>query len=422
MNSPQTNPGVDNFGVRISGTITPQLFDVYKFLISSDDASVMYLGTNNLQNSIVPTEIASQTGANVAYSAMPGTYSDQVMQAGVPRAFQVLMKEGGGGDYVRAAWVGGLNNNEVYNNNTLIDALQPIPAVYLSVYADPVGANVGIVTQPIAAVTTNEVFQLQLSLVATGAITGNVNPPIAYIWQRKRTADAGFLDMPDGNGAATFVSPRLQFPADNGARFRCLVGVPGKAVFSTETLVTVGQDAAAPVIVRTYGNAGYTNATIAFNEPIDIVQLSGLTITSTNGDPALTVSNPRVVNLTNLVVTTSLQTTNVRYTVTLSGVRDIASAPSTIAANTTTSFTSWIIGRGGVTAQRFLNLGTATGAGGLDVLRNSPKFPIPPSSTSRASRPASPGLWEPRRPSRWPRPAAPRCPAPASATSGRATA
>lgn len=373
LNFPQTNPGIDNFGVRITGTITPQVFDFYKFLISSDDASVMYLGTDNRLSSIVRTEVASQTGANVAYANMPGTYTDQVMFAGVPRAFEVLMKEGGGGDYVRAAWVGGLTDPTTYNNNDLINALQPIPAVYLAVYADPVGANVGIVTQPVAAITTNEVFQITLSLVATGSITGVANPPISYIWQRKRTSDSDFIDFPDGNGNATFLTPRLQFPADNGARYRCLVSVPGKSVFSSETLVTVGQDTAAPVIVRSYGSANYTNATIAFNEPIDIAQLTGLTITSTNGD--LTVSNPRVVNLTNLVLTTSLQATNVRYTVTLSGVRDIAFSPTTIAPNSTTSFTSWIIGRGGVTAQRYLNLGTATGAGGLDVLRNSSKFP-----------------------------------------------
>ncbi len=373
--SPQTVPGLDNFGVKLSGSITPQLFDFYKFFVSSDDASVMYLGTNQQQSSIVFTEIASQTGANVAYSAMPGTYSDQIMQAGVPRAYQLLMKEGGGGDYVRAAWVGGLNDNATYNSDALINALDPIPLVFLSVYADPVGANVGVSVQPVAAVTTNEVFQVRLSLTATGAITGLLNPPISYIWQRKRTSDSDFVDFLIGNGGPSFLTPRLEYPADNGARFRCLVSVPGKGVLSAETVFTVGQDTTAPVIARSFGSRTYDTVTVAFNEPIDISQLSGLSITSTNGDPAFALSNPRVVNLTNLVVTTSQQATNVRYTVSLSGVRDIALVPNTIAPNSTSPFRGWIIGRGGVTAQRFLNLGTATGAGGLDVLRNAAKFP-----------------------------------------------
>lgn len=380
LNSPQTVPGLDNFGVRLTGTITPQLFDLYRFLVTSDDASAMYIGTNNLQNSVNPVPVANQEGANVAFSLMPGTgnYVFPRMEAGVPYAFRLLMKEGGGGDFVRAAWVGGINGGDAMSNDALLDALPSIPAVFLSVYADPVGANVGVSVQPIAAITTNEVFQVRLSLVATGAISGLVNPPISYIWQRKRTSDADFVDFVDNNGETTFLTPRLQYPADNGARFRCLVSVPGKGVYSSETLFTIGQDTTPPVIVRSAGNRTYDTVTVSFNEPINIGNLSALSVTSTNGDPDLTVSNPRIVNLTNLVITTSQQATNVRYTVTLSGVRDIALVPNTIAPNSTTSFRGWIIGRGGVTAQRFLSLGTATGAGGLDVLRNAAKFPNSP--------------------------------------------
>ena len=236
----------DNYGIRVSGNITAPFNEGWTFLVSSDDASGFYLAATTDPLTLNTNAIAYEGGCCRSFAATIDRGIQQFMQGGTPYYYQAIVKEGGGGDFLNVGWVGSANDPK-YGDNGYIGGLGTIPATYLTAFADPVGATVGIVVGPVASVTVNELAGLPLDTVkvaATGAITGNLNPPISYIWQRKRVGDSVFTDLANASdvnfgtlsSAATYGqvgfnatntsrtldgrTPLLMTTADNGAQFR----------------------------------------------------------------------------------------------------------------------------------------------------------------------------------------------------------
>ncbi|HVV72047.1 MAG TPA: PA14 domain-containing protein, partial [Verrucomicrobiae bacterium] len=98
----------DNYGMRITGTLTPPGTGQWNFFIRSDDSSALYLNTSG---PAIPDAFATNTP--VAYEPgccngflEPGTNTTQTtktpitLTAGQQYGFTVLLKEGGGGDGV----------------------------------------------------------------------------------------------------------------------------------------------------------------------------------------------------------------------------------------------------------------------------------------------------------------------------------
>ena len=75
-----------------------------------------------------------------------------------------------------------------------------------------------------------------LHIVATGSRPGNPNQAIFYSWQKN--TGSGWVDVPDANSANLTLNPTL---ADNGARYRAVLYIPGTSVTSREVTLTVAQ-------------------------------------------------------------------------------------------------------------------------------------------------------------------------------------
>lgn len=112
----------DNYGQRMRGFIVPPVTGSYTFYIASDDASQFRFNSTG----------ASEAGAGVvcsvaawsaqyAWTATPAQTSAAFnLTAGQPYFFEVLHKEGGGGDHVAVAWTGpGIASPTVIGGNAL---------------------------------------------------------------------------------------------------------------------------------------------------------------------------------------------------------------------------------------------------------------------------------------------------------------
>ena len=91
----------DNYGERLSGWIIPPTTGTYRFSLSSDDSSELWLSTNDSSANL--TKRAELIGASSfrSYSAASGNID---LVAGQRYFIQILHKEGGGGDHLSLAW------------------------------------------------------------------------------------------------------------------------------------------------------------------------------------------------------------------------------------------------------------------------------------------------------------------------------
>jgi hypothetical protein len=124
------NDVAERFGARVSGFLTPTESGNYEFFLRSDDASELYLSTDDKPENRVA--IAMETGCCAAFleydQATRGQTSvPQALNAGKKYYLEALYKEGGGGDYIEVAW-------RKEGDTTPAGDLKPIPGSFLSAY------------------------------------------------------------------------------------------------------------------------------------------------------------------------------------------------------------------------------------------------------------------------------------------------
>ncbi len=134
----------ENYLARITGVITPKQDGDYTFFVRSDDASQVYLSTNEtkIPNPATDTPICAESGCCRAFQEPgdPATSDPITLQAGKRYAITVLHKEGTGGDWLMLAW----------RNSTDATAAADLPnlsAEFFATYADP-NAELKFVKQP----------------------------------------------------------------------------------------------------------------------------------------------------------------------------------------------------------------------------------------------------------------------------------
>ncbi|MEK7685826.1 MAG: Ig-like domain-containing protein [Verrucomicrobiota bacterium] len=98
-------PTRENYGGRMSGWIVPPETAQYEFFIRSDDASQLYLSTNE-DPANATTPIAEETGCCGPFEepGAPETSAPVSLTAGQRYYIYAIWKEGGGGDYCDVAW------------------------------------------------------------------------------------------------------------------------------------------------------------------------------------------------------------------------------------------------------------------------------------------------------------------------------
>ncbi|HTI70428.1 MAG TPA: LamG-like jellyroll fold domain-containing protein [Candidatus Limnocylindria bacterium] len=128
--NPAFGPLGDNYGAHIYGWLTPTTGGSYTFFLHSDDASQLWLSTDENPANVV--EVAYEAGCCTPFTE-PGDTVTQTsapvpLQAGKSYYIEVFHKEGGGGDLAEVAW-------RIAGDNTAAGALTPIPGSFLSTFA-----------------------------------------------------------------------------------------------------------------------------------------------------------------------------------------------------------------------------------------------------------------------------------------------
>ncbi|MDB6053727.1 MAG: uncharacterized protein JWN25_1250 [Verrucomicrobiales bacterium] len=359
--SPQTSPDVNNYGLKLSAQLTVPVSGDYFFYLSSDDASEFYLSDTatadgiyqNPDPSVTPGSRRPSGSPIIRNSAANNNYDSAAtgiplpLTAGASRYIEALLKEGGGGDYVRVAMA-------IFPDptGTPVNSTPVIPAAYLSTYADPLGASVTIQTQPAASVSGAEGGTVSLSVNAVGTITGTAAnaAPLAYIWQEQLPGTTTWLDLPGKPVNGTNVNSYVVGPltsAENGGKLRVVVYTLGASATSSSVNLAVVGDTTKPKLVNATANSAGSFITLSFSE---LIQLSGASVSVSvyNSSPVqnLTVTRYERVNGTNVNVYLSDFTQvqpGVKYSVVINGgITDLASTPNSVDPTTTTKvITGW---------------------------------------------------------------------------------
>jgi hypothetical protein len=399
----------DNYGAMLVGFIIPPQTGNYNVVIAADDQAVVYIspddnpankqaqamdpqwngsrnytgtdrrsmsttGNSGFISSHFPGRPAAANGSTVIVNQSKNTIGGTPLVRGNKYYVEALMKEGGGGDNLEVTWqLPGTWTTG--NNNGLVNGQATIPGVYLQQYAAAGQSGpIKIIEQP-AGRETQENRPTTLSVVHGGS------PSFIYQWYKD-----GII-IPDANDREyTLPLPKL---ADSG-NYTVVV----RNLFSQDTsvnaTVTVAPDVTAPTLVRAVGSSSYNTVTIWFDEVVDPVSAANaanysIVQTGTANQLSIfgtgTLTGPAPGGFTRVVFQTAPQTANQSYTVTVNNVQDIAATPNTITANSTVTFTGWVLSRGFVQYQRYLNIGGTS----IAQLLAAPNYPNNPDITQLLS-------------------------------------
>jgi hypothetical protein len=142
----------EQYGATMEGYIKPEESGSYRFFVSSDDASQLFLSTDNTEANLAL--IAEEPTCCNAFSepdpAVHNRTSEPVtLTAGQDYFVRMLYKEGGGGDYGQVAW-------RKEGDTTPAGSLRPIPGRFLSAAVDlPAPAEGAFVTRTPAPNASN---------------------------------------------------------------------------------------------------------------------------------------------------------------------------------------------------------------------------------------------------------------------------
>jgi hypothetical protein len=379
----------DNYGARIAGTITAPTTGDYYFFIRSDDASQFFLNTSGTSTpSYTGTPLMREDGCCNAFQEPGATQTSQLVHLtqGTEYGFLLMMKEGGGGDWVQVAM-------RRSDDSTAASSLSPIAGGICCAIANPDETAFTFDSEP-QDVSGEEGTTVSFSASGSGkTLTDKLaNPqttaPVAWQWQKKATnSDAIFVDIPGANG--TSYTSAVLTPDDDGAQFRVVASIPGLATPSAPATVSVGIDTIKPTILAITGtpanSAGVQNKVLVyFSEPV--VKTGAETIGNyTITNPALAINNASLSSDGKVVtLTTADQTPGTSFTVTVSGITDVSTAKNPIDPDPTTkTVTPWVLATGVVHRQLYFDIG-----GDENTLTNDSHYPNNPSVDEYTS------LWE----------------------------
>ena len=325
---------LDDFGGRIEGFLTPQQSGEYEFFLRSDDGSELWLSTddNEANGQIIAEEFDCCDQFMEPDSGDPTTSFPIALTAGKRYFIMVNYKDGTGGDFAQVAW-------RKLDDSTPAAALKPIPAAYLSSFISDSQASTISITQDPQNTSGEE------NSIAAFTVAANATPATDMCIQWKRNG----VNIPGANDATLTV---LLAKADNNAKFRALVAVPGAFKESAEATAAVTDDRTAPTIASVRGIPNQPAVTVTLSERVTDASgtsVSNYKITSASGDLAVTAAELSD-DKTKVTLTTAAQTIGTEYTLTINNLQDVAATANSIAPDTQETFFGlgpWLQGEDG---------------------------------------------------------------------------
>ncbi|MEW6159718.1 MAG: PA14 domain-containing protein, partial [Verrucomicrobiota bacterium] len=321
--------GLDEYGVRLSGFLTVPVTGEYVFYLCSDDEGILYLSTdespaNKLQIGLEPAWNPPRQWMNSLNQPTRGNPPSNVsgpiaLETGRRYYVEALMKEGGGADHIEVAWQ--MPGNGIPQNGS-----PPISGANLGAYANPDDASITILRQPVAAtVLDGESATFEVRAASS-------KQPRYYQWQRN---DQNIL----GANSSSYTTPPAQL-ADSGAKFRCLISIPGATVVSEAVELTVSADQKPPALVAVEGNIGFDRIIVRFSEPVDAADATNAENYQLSG--GLSVQEARLKPDGRTVeLITSTQAEGQEYVLSVRGIRDVSAARNPVADGTNMRFRAW---------------------------------------------------------------------------------
>ncbi len=255
----------DNYGARVTGFIIPPETGQYRFFIRSDDASQLFLSSNETPpDPALSFPVCEETGCCNAFTEpdSPRTSEPISLVAGRRYAFVALMKEGGGDDYLQVA-------ARREGDTTPAASLKPLSGAWVGANAKP---NIGtpvITRQPQGLPQLIEGRDGVLSLEAS-VTPAAFNFPALIQWYRNGVAIPG----------AT--APSLLLANANAAQsgtYTAVVSAPsGQSVTSQEAVVNVVPDTFPPELVGvgSLRKGSAIEIGVGFDEAVDETTASAL--------------------------------------------------------------------------------------------------------------------------------------------------
>jgi len=247
----------DQYGTRLSGFLLPPTTGDYRFFLSAFSDGALYLSTDESPTnrqliatdpccSAVEREPRDWLGMTGRDTNAPQNRSALIsLESGRRYYVEALLKAGAGADNLGVAW-------QLPGGPEPQPGSAPIPGTFLATFAEATGVDVTITLPP------------QDATVPEGAPVSFVvrveanTPFVSYQWQR------------DGTNLANATANEFKIAStslgDDGAKFRCIVSVPGNTVASAEATLSVTSNAPAPL------PAGFERVTVTTRSgPVTLV-------------------------------------------------------------------------------------------------------------------------------------------------------
>ncbi|MCK9316234.1 MAG: PA14 domain-containing protein [Verrucomicrobia bacterium] len=321
----------DSYATYIHGILVPPETGDYRFAVTSDDQSQLFLSTDSTPaNAVKVAEQTSWSGAKAYATSETCVQSGLIpLVAGKHYYFEVFHFEGSGGDSVSVAWslpsAGPLDE--------IADGTASIPAAYVlnpDVLINPLNTVLEIVSQPPAVVTAYANGSVALPVEVNYASDLGDVPP-TYIWSVKSVFTGGvWTQVTQANFPAGTVtggtSDTLQFKNldsyTHAGTYRLDASLAGKTVSSAEIELVVETDTAAPTAEVTGSNT-MEQVVVQFSEQI----VDGLTEPSNykiEGLDVYSVSYREDGNTSIVVLNTSRHEEGKVYNVKFENIADMA--------------------------------------------------------------------------------------------------
>ena len=299
----------ESYGQRLRALITAPTTGNYRFWISSDDASQLFVSTNDLPaNRRLVASVTFWTSAREWTKESTQQSALIPLVAGQKYYIEALMKEGGGGDNLAVRWQ--LPSSTIE---------EPIPASR----CQPYGLSAPVISSQPTNVTVVEggTAIFSVSLVKTLGVT--------FQWKRNGT------NIPGATASAFALAPAAL--SDSTSTFFCAVTNSFGGTNSTTATLTVLPDTTRPTILSAGTLGDNTRVTVLYSEPVEAATATNAANYSLNFGAS--VSAVRFVGDTRTVLLeTSPLNAGQTYTLTVNNVRDRATTPNTILPNSTIQF------------------------------------------------------------------------------------
>ena len=256
--------GLDNYGSRISGYFTPPSNGLYRFFLTSDDSSRLFMNTNAVDsaNPAGKALIAQFDGARSYYTNNDASLSVALALTGGERYYvETLQKDGTGDDYVTVTFRAVPDDLTIPDSPSgVVPSQEAIGGAYLSGFSDPAYASLTVTVQPPASLSVAE--DDYISLRSFGSAVPS-NTPIFYVWQRYDAPNSAWVNVPGATSSnLSFYVPL----GDDQAQYRVTLFTVGhQASFITTLHVTADGD---PPSIVSVGSTDGRAIVVKFNERV----------------------------------------------------------------------------------------------------------------------------------------------------------